>query len=101
MKKVWLLTLLLTCGLVFTGCSTTKEEEPNLEDETVRVLACTEQVEEYLNTADFSTSWQPEEEWGASFILDGTVTRTKDETSSEGKVQCVVDMADKSVTVHM
>ena len=101
MKKVWLLTLLLTCGLVFTGCSTTKEEEPNLEDETVRILACTEKVEEYLNTADFSTSWQPEEEWGASFILNGTATRTKDGEQGENAVQCVIDMIDKSVTVHM
>jgi len=48
--------------LVFTGCSTTKDEEPNLEDETVRVLACTQEVEAYLKTEDFSTSWQQEEE---------------------------------------
>lgn len=102
MKKIWLLALFGVCGLMFAGCETTqKDNEPDLENETVRILACTEKVEEYLNTEDFSTSWQPEEEWGASFILDGTVMRTKEETSSEGKVQCVVDMADKSVTVHM
>ena len=101
MKKVWPLILLLTCGLVFTGCSTTKEEEPNLEDETVRVLACTQEVGNYLKTEDFSTSWQPEEEWGASFILNGTATRTKDGEQLENAVQCVIDMVDKSVTVHM
>ncbi|MCR5412641.1 MAG: hypothetical protein K6E76_06830 [Patescibacteria group bacterium] len=48
--------------MVFTGCSTTKDEEPNLEDETVRVLVCTQEVGNYLKTEDFSTSWQPEEE---------------------------------------
>lgn len=100
MKKVWLLTLLLTCWLVFTGCSTTKEE-PNLEDETVRVLVCTQEVGNYLKTEDFSTSWQPEEEWGASFILNGTATRTKDGEQGENTVQCVIDMVDESVTVHM
>ena len=87
---------------MFTGCETTKEEEPNLEDETVRVLVCTQEVGNYLKTEDFSTSWQPEEEeWGASFILNGTATRTKDGEQVENTVQCVIDMVDKSVTVHM
>ncbi|MBQ7073948.1 hypothetical protein IJM86_02605 [bacterium] len=49
--------------MMFAGCETTqKDNEPDLENETVRILACTEKVEEYLNTEDFSTSWQPEEE---------------------------------------
>lgn len=111
MKKIWLLIILLTGSLLFVGCSfnfninKTDSNEQNdaslsLNDEVGRLLACNERVGFYLNTEEFKSSWDVEEGWWASFILNWHVIREKDWNIAEDDVECIVDMVDKSVNVE-
>jgi hypothetical protein len=113
MKKIWLLTTLLICGLLLTGCSfhvnvndtsSTNEDNKassyNINNDTNRILACNDRVGFYLNTNTFNAEWSPEEEAWASFVLNWHITREENWNIAEDDVECVIDMVDKSVNVY-
>ena len=109
MKKIWLLTLFVF-GILCTGCNvnvtwndSSQEEnnaKPNLDSEAGRLLACNEKVGFYLNTNTFKATWDPEEEAGASFVLNGHLIREEQNNIAEDDAQCIIDMVDHSVNIE-
>ena len=112
MKKIWLLTTLLVCGLLLTWCNKTIQEpeinientdentiEFNIETEEWRIAACEERAGFYLNFNEWTFTWENEEETGASFFRNGHVKYIKRWEAAEDDVECFIDMVDWSINV--
>ena len=76
------------------------ESQNNVETEEARIAACEDRIGFYLNTADFTVSWENEEEAWASFSRNGHVIREKDWEVAEDDVNCFIDMVDGSVNIE-
>ena len=103
-KSLLTLSFLWLWTLIFAGCESNVTVETNnqfdLHDEFGRLEACADKVGFYLNTNDFSVSWDDESEGWASFVRNGHVEYTKQWESAEDDVECIVDMVDSSVNIE-
>ena len=73
--------------------------EFDLENVEGRIAACEERAGYYLNFNEWTFVWEDESEGWASFVRNGHVTYLKRGENAEDDVECIIDMADKNVTV--
>ena len=100
MKKLWLLATLLFGGVLLAWCWISSVSNYDLDSQDGRLSACVDRVWFYLNTESFNAAWEDEQEWWASFILNGHVVRWEEWDLAEDDVECVIDMVDRSVNVE-